>query len=222
MEKYLEKLNKLPQKQQMMVLAGTILGIVGVFYLLLISPASSDAAAAVAKTKKAQQKLRELKASPTKKKKIDPKNDPKVLKAKLDLLVKKLAKGGAYPNLVNHLKRKADDLGLKITKISRDEPYLDDFVIVSPIRIEAEAAFPVVVSFLHQLAHEKAEVVRLEADALATAEAHEERASDGGAQCTSSPTGSLPSHTSPDVQRPVHVYRSVIRNPTRSFSTRGP
>ncbi len=157
MQKYLDKLNLLPPKQKAMVAAGAILGVLAVFYLLLISPAADDADRIRAQANSAQRTLRKLKvkADPKAAVKLDPANDPARLRTKLDELVARLAKGGTYSNLVHHLKREADALGLKMTKITRVEPYKDDYVLVSPIRIEAKAAFPVLVSFFDKLSKEK-------------------------------------------------------------------
>ena len=155
MQKYLDQLNKLAPKHKLAVMAGSVIGLLALVYLGLVSPAAGEVVKAKTATEKAKKDLAKLRVKPKVKKIVDPNKDPKVLRKRLDKLIKGFAKGGAYSNLVQHLKTKADKLGLKLTKIVRAEPYVGEYVLISPIKIEAEASYPVLVTFLHQLAEEK-------------------------------------------------------------------
>jgi Tfp pilus assembly protein PilO len=150
----IEQLNKLEPKKKAMVFGGTLLGLFVVFQMLLIGPANSEAESAEKKVEQLQAELKKIIIKPKKKKVVDPSKDPVRLKAQVKSYAQRLKKGGAYPNLVTHLKERADKLGLKITKIFRDEPYVENYVRIYPVRIEAVAHYPVFVTFLKQLSEE--------------------------------------------------------------------
>ena len=140
----------LPQKLLAGFLAMALLG--GGYYFLVISDIETSIQAAQVKARKAQQKVAQLK-------KYESGELLKALEAEEAELKEQLAANKALlpedermPNLITSIKRQADERGLKILLIKREEKVLDDYVALNPVETEVEGTFPVVIAFFEALA----------------------------------------------------------------------
>lgn len=140
----------LPQKLLAAFLALALLG--GGYYFLIISDIELSIQAAQAKARKSQQKVAQLK-------KYESGELLKALQAEEAELKEQLAANKSLlpedermPNLITSIKRQADERGLKILLIKREEKTLDDYVALNPVETQVEGSFPVVISFFEALA----------------------------------------------------------------------
>lgn len=151
----LDELNKLEPKKKAGALGGAILFVYVIFSFMVIGDMESQAQAKQTETKKILKDIDEtkkkLKAPKTK---LNPEDDPKILTPRLKNYKAQMPTSEEFGELVKSLKLLADKKGLDIRRIQRLDRQKDDYVHFTPIRITADATFPVFVKFLTEVSRE--------------------------------------------------------------------
>ena len=151
----LDELNKLEPKKKAGALGGAVLFVYVIFSFMVIGDMESQAQAKQTETKKILKDIevvkKKLKAP---KQKLNPEDDPKILTPRLKNYKAQMPTSEEFGELVKSLKLLADKKGLDIRRIQRLDRKKDDYVNFTPIRITADATFPVFVKFLTEVARE--------------------------------------------------------------------
>jgi len=149
----LQELEKLDPKKKAGVLGGSVLVIYILFSFGVVGDLEEQANAKVAEAAKVQKEVDELKKSMTKKEvKIDPENDPKILKPRLEAYKNDLPTSENWPEFVKDFNKLAKKKGIDIRSFDPQAPENDDYVMFTPVKVTAEANFQVLVKFLSELA----------------------------------------------------------------------
>ena len=148
----LQELENLDPKKKAGVLIGSLLVVYVLFSFGLIGDLEEQAAAKNAEAGRIQKEVEKLKKDMTKKEvKVDPENDPKILRPRLEAYKNDLPTSENWPEFVKSFNKLAKKKGIDIRSFDPQAPEVDDYVTFTPVKVTAVSNFPVLVKFLSEL-----------------------------------------------------------------------
>lgn len=157
----MDKLNALTIGQKALIILILLAAVGGAFWQLLITDVEDQLVAANAKSQKLQREYADLKEY-EKKSRLDEVRDRRAaVEARLEENKKLLPPEDEIPAFIMSIKADADAAGLEVIKFDPEEPELDDYYRMVPVRVEVLGKSSDLVDFLQTLAAPKKLIVNI-------------------------------------------------------------